>query len=411
VDTSSLSRLQADFLRARTEKWGAVVSSVGAAVAYILLLLLLYLFVDLLVWRGRVPGYAELTPAKQRAFAEEWGSRDVAARMDALRRAAPGEDTTVLLGGDRVPPPTAAQWEQRWRAGVYLALRDRVNQDAADAYLPEDSEPTAVPRELGVLSLVARERNRWTGVLLGSLASWNGWMWRPGETRGENLTYLTGLLILAFTIGVARGLFMNAMIYLAAVVRLDLVTRLRRAIYLHTYRLGSLTVRTGGSAEPVQLFTRHAEAVGDAVHSTLTTTFRSPIMILGLLILILLVNFWLAVSCLLLAALVWLVTGQIAAHFRREARLGSRQGESSLALLVESLSLLRLVKCYQMERFNQTRVERQLAESGRAAWYRLRGEALSRPLLGAVALLAGVALLYPRAARCWRVSSRSRASC
>jgi ABC-type multidrug transport system fused ATPase/permease subunit len=106
------------------------------------------------------------------------------------------------------------------------------------------------------------------------------------------------------------------------------------------------------------------------------------------------VNFWLAVSFLLLAALVWLIAGQVAAHFRREARLGTRQGESSRALLVESISLLRLVKCYQMERFNQARVERQLAESGRSTWRRLRGEALSRPLLGAVALLAGVALLY-----------------
>jgi ABC-type multidrug transport system fused ATPase/permease subunit len=394
VDTSSLNRLESDFLRARTEKWAAIVTSVGAAVTYLLLLLLLYLFVDLLVWRGRVASYAELTPAKQREFADEWRSRDEGDRKDALGRAAPGADLTVLLGGDKAPPPTAVQWEQRWRAGMYLALRDRVSQEAADAYLPAEPPATSEPRELGVLSLVARERNRWTGSVLGSLASWNGWTWRPGASGSANLTYITGLLVLAFTIGLARGLFVNAMIYLAAVVRLDLLTRLRRAIYLHTYRLGSLTVRTGGSGEPAQLFTKHAEAVGDAVHGSLTTTFRSPIMVLGLLVLILLVNFWLAVSCLLLASLVWLVTGQIAAHFRREARLGSRQGESSLALLAESLGLLRLVKCYQMERFNQARVERQLAAAGRGAWHRLRGEALSRPLLGAVALLAGIALLY-----------------
>ena len=117
-------------------------------------------------------------------------------------------------------------------------------------------------------------------------------------------------------------------------------------------------------------------------------------MVVGPLIIILLVNFWLAVSFLLLAALVWLIGGQVAAHFRREARLGSKQSESSLALLVESLGLLRLVKCFQMERFNQARVERQLAESGRSGWRKLRGDALSRPLLGAVALLAAVALLY-----------------
>jgi ABC-type multidrug transport system fused ATPase/permease subunit len=124
------------------------------------------------------------------------------------------------------------------------------------------------------------------------------------------------------------------------------------------------------------------------------TTYRCPIIVVGLLVLILLLNFWLAVSFLLLAALVWLIGGQIAAHFRRDARLGSRQADRSLALLVESLGLLRLVKCFQLERFNQNRVERQLAESGRSGWRKLRGDALAGPLLGSVALIAGVALLY-----------------
>ena len=115
---------------------------------------------------------------------------------------------------------------------------------------------------------------------------------------------------------------------------------------------------------------------------------------LGILALILLLNFWLAVSFLLLAALVWLIVGQVAAHFRREARLGSRSAQSSLALLVESLGLLHLVKCFQMERFNQNRVERQLGESSRAGWRKVRGEALAAPLLGSVALVAGIAMLY-----------------
>jgi ATP-binding cassette subfamily B protein len=117
-------------------------------------------------------------------------------------------------------------------------------------------------------------------------------------------------------------------------------------------------------------------------------------MVIGLLILIVLLNFWLAVSFLLLAALVWVIGGQITAFYRRDARLASRQADTSLALLVESLGLLRLVKCFQMERFNQNRVERQLAEFGRSGWRKFRGEAQAGPLLGSVALLAGVSLFY-----------------
>src|SRR5262249_39940075 len=154
---------------------------------------------------------------------------------------------------------------------------------------------------------VARERNRWTGHVVGWLASWNIWAWRPGTDGSANLTYLTGLFILAFAIAALRGVLVNALTYLAAAATLDIVTRLRRALYLQTFRPGSLAVRTGGPGEPAQLFTRQTDAVGSAVQEWLTTVFRCPIMVIGLLVVILLVNFWLAVSFLLLAALVWLI--------------------------------------------------------------------------------------------------------
>jgi ATP-binding cassette, subfamily B, bacterial len=73
---------------------------------------------------------------------------------------------------------------------------------------------------------------------------------------------------------------------------------------------------------------------------------------------------------------------------------GPDLGTASNALLAESVSLFRLVKCYLMDRFNQTRVERQLTESARANWRTLRGAALAGPLLGSVALFTEVALLY-----------------
>ena len=284
---------------------------------------------------------------------------------------------------------------------MYLTLRDRVGPAAADEYLPERSPETLTPPvsagespRYGVLGLVVRERRHWTGHLLGAIASRNGWMWRTAPDGSANLNYLMGLLILGFMVALTLGFLLNAQAYLAAAVMIGFLTRLRRAIYLHTYRLGSLAIRAVGPDEATQLFGRHAEAVGAAVRASITATYRYPILVCGLLVLILLVNFWLAVSFLLLAALVWLIGGQITAHFRRDARLASRQAESSLALLVESIGLLRLVKCFQMERFNQSRVERQLAEYGRSGWRKFRGDALSGPLLGSVALLACVSLLY-----------------
>lgn len=426
MDTTALDRLRADFVKAPSARWGATISSIGASVTYVLLLLLLYLFVDLLVWRGEIPTYAQLTPAQKVEFAKEWADRPEDHRKEAVARlgwpdarakrlATANDDELKKLAKVKEEEHLFAdEWEARWEAGVYLSLRDRVNPRAADTYLPSPAErqarwdhavarakesdeaapdPDARPH-YGLLSLVVRERNRWTAPLIGKLAALNSWTWVPGADGSANVTYLTGLFILAFGLALVRGVLVNALAYLSAAVTLDTVTRLRRAVYFHSFRLGSLTMQTIGTAEAAALLTRRVEAVGDAIHARLVAAFRYPLAVVLLIALILLVNFWLAVSFLALAGLVWLIGGQIAAHFRRDARLGERQAAAALALLKESMGLFRLVKCFQMERFNQTRVERQLSESARANWRRLRGGAMAGPLLGSVALLTGVALLY-----------------
>ncbi len=50
--------------------------------------------------------------------------------------------------------------------------------------------------------------------------------------------------------------------------------------------------------------------------------------------------------------------------------------------------MMRLVKFYLMEQFNQSRVERQLARYSLAQRIRHRGEAMPRPLLVLLALFA-----------------------
>ncbi|MCI0700385.1 MAG: ABC transporter ATP-binding protein/permease [Planctomycetia bacterium] len=409
MNSNPYDRLRTNFVKATTAKWGAIFSSIGSAITTFLLLLLVYLFVDLLVWRGEIPTYSQLSASRKREFADEWAARQEADRLEGIQRlgwpdlrakrlvAATDDELKPLAKTKNEERLFADEWEARWQANVYLTLRERVNQSAADTFLPatrpEKPDPDARP-QLGLLSLVIRERNRWTGPLLGRIAGWSSWTWVPNSSGSANLTYLTGLFFLAFALAAIRGVLVNALSYLAAAVTLDTVTRLRRAIYFHSYRLGALTMQAIGMTEATNLLTKRAETVGEAVHAQLTSAYRYPLLIVLLLALIVLVNFWLAVSFLALATLVWLIGGQLAAHFRRQARIGTKQARGAMALLQESMALFRLVKCFQMELFNQQRVERQLNESARANWRRMRGDALAGPLLGAITLLAGVALLY-----------------
>ena len=392
MDSSAFDRLRTDFVKDGGKQTGAVLTSVGAVLTYVALLLLLYLFVDLLVWKGEVPSYPQLSAAQKQQFWAEWQARPEADRQAAVSRLGLPTETArrVESAEDLKPPPTAAEWQWRWRAGVYLALKERVNDRAADAYLPESGAEERP--QLGILSLVARERNRWTGGALGKLAAVNSWSWSGGA--GANLRYLTGLTLIALVLATLRGVMANVSAYLAARATLGATEQLRKAVYTHAYRLGSLATHREGAEEAVGVFTKQVDRVADAMHAHMTATFGNPVKVLLILFLILLIHFWLAVSFLLLALLVWVIGGQLSAHFRRESRIGSKQAEGQLNLLREGMGLLRLVKGYQMERFNQTRMQRQLAESGRGWWRKTRGDALARPLFVAVALIAAVALAY-----------------
>ncbi len=289
--------------------------------------------------------------------------------------------------------------ELLWRVHLQRVLRDEVGESAAelldrrfkgqaDKYGTEAALARSI-RNVGVLGLVVRTHGRLDGDVIAWLASWNPWMWASGY-----FTYATGLLLVAVVVALLRALCMFASTYLAALSTIEAATRLRRAIYHHTYRLGTLAFRALGPAEAVSASTRHLESVHDALYAWLTVVFREPVKFGLLLAFALLVNFGLALVFLLAAVLVWLVGGQVAAYFRRRGRGAAHHAADQLALIQESLMLMRLVKVYLMELFNQSRVERQLARYAGAQSRRYRGEAIYRPLLFFMGLVAGLILLW-----------------
>ncbi len=144
----------------------------------------------------------------------------------------------------------------------------------------------------------------------------------------------------------------------------------------------------------MSIFARHIEAVHDAMLTRLTVFYRAPIKFALLIAFALFVQFWLALASLMLATLVWLIGGQVAAYFRRQGRLATHQASEHLTIMRESLMLMRLVKCYLMEQFNQNRVERQLSRYTRVQMIRFRGEALYQPLLVLLGLLCTLLLLF-----------------
>ncbi len=358
-----------------------------------------------------LPAFRELPAVEQRAAEQQWKK---------LPQKGTGRSREKLLGHFTLSPANVdklvnANWadvtpeerETLWQATVYdlstspaakAVLERRLTDQArhlnalsaGDEQVPSPAWDEQGLKDRGILGLVVRSQlhHRWTPAIMGWIAGWNPWMWRDGWK-----TYLIGLLLVAALLAVLWALSAYWMREMAAWATIEAATRLRRGVYHHTFRLGTLAFRALGPSEAVTIFTRHIESVHDALYARITVKFREPVKFVLLLLFALVVNPLLALAFLLSALLIWLVGGQVAAYFRREGRAATNQAAERLTVIRESLMLMRLVKCYMMELFNQSRVERQLSRHAAAQRRRYRGEAIYKPLLALLGTLAAVVLL------------------
>lgn len=465
-------------------KWSAFVSAAGMGILFVLLLVILWLFTDLVVYRGNIPAFQELGPAEKAVFEKKWADQDGGQSLTILGLPNPNvSDGSSPISSESSP----RQDEILWRAHLYQLLRDKVGGAAGAQVLPAyreltDSQQTQVladwqnltkkeefldslrivdphrtalltgdrqslsPSDLevlwlallnhklveaggenavaaqvlkerlessqpgdppppkladhGTLSLIVRTyiHDRLHAPVLIPVVSWfarwNPWMWKSTSLGGMNFTaYLMGLFLIALMLALLRavlGFFQQEM---AARAVVDATTRLRRAVYHHTFRLGTLALKELGPSEAISIFTRHVEAVHDALLTRLTVMVREPIKFGLLLLFALVVNPWLAMAFLLFAVLLWLGGGHVAAQFRQKEKALANRASEQLTLIRETLMFMRLVKIYLMELFNQARVERLLSRYARAQSTRYRGEAIFHPLLVFLGTVAALILL------------------
>ncbi len=376
-------------------KWTAHVAAAGTGLVYVALLSVLWLFTDLLVYRGQLPTFHSLTPLQQTRFYHEWNNLSPQERQERLQELGYlSKDRIQHLAGLQLDPnPDLSQEEVRGelRTIWYAQVRHILTRWG----IANPSEREDYNANVGITSLLVRSQTegRLMTPVVGRVATWMPWTRNP---RGGGIIspYLIGLLLTGIVLALLGAALMLLMREMAAQATIEAATRLRRAVYHHTFRLGTLAFRALGPTEAVSIFARHIEAVHDALFTYLTVSYRAPIKFFLLIAFALFVQFWLALASIMLAILVWLIGGQMAAYFRRRGRQATHLASEYLTIMRESLMLMRLVKCYLLEQFNQNRVERQLSRYSRVQMIRLRGEALYQPLLVLLGVLCALLLLF-----------------
>jgi ATP-binding cassette subfamily B protein len=381
-------------------KWVAHIAAAGTAVVGILLLVILWLFADLLDWRGRIPSTTELSRKQTTWLETQWAKTDQATRQEIVEATSvPANLRNKVIAQDFLQL-TRSQREAVWQEIVRRMLEDYVGTDAVDYVFVESDENPNIKvideGDHGILSLVVREISSGQLVAVSPLlARYNRWMWNDRANEQSLLSpYLTGLALVFLILGLIWAFLLVLNREMAARAVIEATSRLRRAVYHHSFRLGTLAVRALGPSEAVTILTRHIESVHDALYTHLTIYYRELFVIGALLLFAVAVHPALSLAFILFAVLLWQAGLRISAVIRAQSDHATTVAGERLTIIRESLMMMRLVKCYLMESFNGSRIERQLVQYGQAQRERHRGESITVPAIVVLTGLCALILFY-----------------
>ncbi len=131
-------------------KWSAMSAAVAAALLYVAMLVVLGLFADLIVNRGQIPSYANLSAQRQQAAQDAWDALSPEEREHRLSQMGLVPLTAHRLAAVRAGEADSADLDLIWRAQVIALLNRDVNGLAAAIVLPDyHLLPPAAQQEFG----------------------------------------------------------------------------------------------------------------------------------------------------------------------------------------------------------------------------------------------------------------------
>ncbi|MFO0812149.1 MAG: ABC transporter ATP-binding protein [Gemmatales bacterium] len=199
----------------------------------------------------------------------------------------------------------------------------------------------------------------------------------------NNFIYLITLVIGIMLAALAYSLVTFLQKRTAAAAAIDAITRLRRSVHTHAYRLGSLTLRQVSKGPLIGSTMRALDTLQDGLYGWFIRTAHEPCNLAWLLLFLFLVDSvhgipWTSLALLGVMTLYWILSSAISAAARKAERRDALRATEGQMLLMESLSLHRLVKTFGMEQYSRSRLERLLHRQGQAVQSRWYWQFLSR---------------------------------
>src|SRR4051812_46855570 len=124
MEPNGFARVRSLLRYTRPARWTAILTGVASALLFALLTLLLALFVDLLVTRGRIPNYSQLSVRDQESALDEWASLSREDRERALQQVGFGD---LIAGAE----PSNVILENPARRRMFHSLAEGSRDSAA----------------------------------------------------------------------------------------------------------------------------------------------------------------------------------------------------------------------------------------------------------------------------------------
>ncbi len=228
-----------------------------------------------------------------------------------------------------------------------------------------------------------------------ALQAWlGGWLDRAQLfMQTHQMSVLTFLAWLLLVVLVVKALIGYVSGYLMADVAQRIVTDVREELYCHLHDLSLAFFLRRNTGEIVSRVTNDVEALGAAVTDLFRNTLREPFTIAGLVALLFLIHWPLALGSMVIFPMTVIPIVKFGQKIhRRGTRVLERRAELS-TVLQEGVTGVRIVKAFGMEEYEVQRFRAKNRELFRAMMRIVRVDALSGPImeiLEAVGVVAAV---------------------
>jgi subfamily B ATP-binding cassette protein MsbA len=216
-------------------------------------------------------------------------------------------------------------------------------------------------------------------TLQSFLGDWAGWA--QGFMRAHQMSVLTFLAWFLLVVLVIKALVNYVSVYLMRYVSERVMADIRDELYshLHTLSLGFFLRKNTG--EIVSRVTADVDAVGSSVTDLFRNALREPFTIVGLVALLFLIHWKLALASLLIFPMTVIPIVKFGQKIRRRGtRVLERRAELS-TVIQEGITGVRIVQAFGMEEYERRRFRSKNRELFQAIMRIVRVDALSSPVM------------------------------